>query len=117
MRIEIQHRLLSFPTTSEVFCTENPISEIAHSNVRWTTKEIEQSYIIMAVTELIWLAAAVYSDRVIFPWAWVLGVKAGLASRMRNVYQASGMHQGPVQRIIASTKATEADSETSRLLL
>jgi hypothetical protein len=72
-RSEIQHFLLAYPTGQygvEAF-------------------EANALYSKLALTELVRLAACVYSDMVLFPLPWRTGVKLRLAERMRSIWESS----------------------------
>jgi hypothetical protein len=74
-RSEIQHFLLAYPTSQ--YGVEAFEANALYSN--------------LALTELIRLAACVYSDMVLFPLPWRTGVKLRLADRMRLIWESSAL--------------------------
>lgn len=81
-RNEIQHGLLSFPT-SQFDAAAFAVDEKCLSG--WNR--------VLALIELIRLAASVYSDMVLFPLPWRTGVKPRLAARMRLILESSQLYR------------------------
>lgn len=80
-RNEIQHNLLAYPTaqySEYVFMLDQDSMGMSPGA--------------MALTELIRLAASVYSDLVLFPQPWTTGIKLQLAERMRMVAEKSEIY-------------------------
>jgi hypothetical protein len=81
-RNEVQHRLLSlYPRSlhNSDLSTDVKVEELDNKSKTRT-----------GVSELVRLAACVYSDMVLFPLAWVSGVKPRLARRMYAACSLSG---------------------------
>jgi hypothetical protein len=81
-RNEIQYRLLSLPTT---ILPESSFEPQSHSYQK------PADNVTVALVELTRLAALVYSDMILFPTAYVTGLKHRLAARMHGVAKASQM--------------------------
>ncbi|KIV92228.1 hypothetical protein PV10_06686 [Exophiala mesophila] len=80
-RNEIQHGLLGYPTAQ-------------YSEYMFMLDEdsLDMPPAVMALTEMIRLAASIYSDLVLFPQPWITGIKLQLAQRLRMVAEKSGMY-------------------------
>jgi hypothetical protein len=83
-RNEIQHRLLSL-STSQYDLSAFAVSEKCSCSLEGDGPGA------LVLTELIRLAASIYSDMALFPLPWKSGVKLQLAERMRLVWETSQM--------------------------
>lgn len=92
-RNEIQHNLLAYPTaqySEYVFMLDQD--------------SMGMSPAAMALTELIRLAASVYSDLVLFPQPWTTGIKLQLAERMRMVAEKSEIYDSTKHSMLEHLK-------------
>lgn len=83
-RNEVQHFLLSFYTS------QYDVNAFIVDNKGSSTLDDVQS---LALTEIIRVAASIYSDMLFFPLPWSTGVKLRLAGRMRLIWSKSQMDQ------------------------
>lgn len=81
-RNEVQHGLLSYPTSQYEFTA-------------FTLDKGSQQVTdpILVSTEIIRIAALIFSDMVFFPLPWALGIKLRLANRMRLIWEYGQMRQ------------------------
>lgn len=102
-RNEAQHRLLSF-------CPGQCLDSTSESSTRDGEHGVPGDYT-EGLEELVRLAAMVYSDMVLFPLAWVSGVKHQLAKRMHTVAQTSQLYHSLIE---PEAQAAAVRGQTSR---